>query len=872
MSNWLDLSNVSNTLRQSYINGFLDASGPIIGRNDVSFNQKLFVEKDASFGDNIYVKNYVYSTTPISSDNSQKLATTAYVQGKFSTISNNGSFSVDVSMDNRLYVQKDTSLNAKLFVNGDASLNKSVFVGGDVSMNSRLFVRSDLSVNGNVNVNGNVTVPTPISSDNSQKVATTAYVKSALTSLTGSSVTFTEDVSINNRLYVGGDASFNGNLQLNNIITTSIITSVTPYSSNATSYSWTNNNITWTASASSEYNASSYSAYAGFNSASTGPSWCTQTRIYRSLTSNSSAQYTGTVSTTILGGVGTISGEWLQIQSSTPVSFNSFSFITCDDGATVRALIPYNFYICGSSDNTSWYPLIYGYWSASPVPNTALSSTNIYSIPTVTNTSSIAGTGSNTANLNYTTYGYQTNTYTYFRLVINEVIGAKFGQSISTYYAEFLWAPYFSKNTPTATNNSLSIYLNSNNVKQLDISGALTVKNNTNLIGDVSLNQRLFVGSDVSMATRLFIGGDLSVNGNVNVNGNVTVPTPISSDNSQKVATTAYVKSALTALTGSSASFLGDVSMNSRLFVGSDASLNSRVFIGGDLSVNGNVNISGIVTVPTPISSDNSQKVATTAYVKSALNSLTGSAASFAGDVSINNQLFVGSDVSMATRVFIGGDLSVNGNVNINGNVTVPTPISTDNSQKVATTAYVKTALSAVTGASASFSGDISINNRLFVGSDVSMSGKLFVVNDVSLNKQLNVGSDVNLGARVIISKDVSMNARLFVGSNVYMNSNLYAYNAIISNGDLSSNSRLFVYYDASLTSRLFVGSDASLDKLLFVGGDASLGGNLAVSGASASFVGDVSINNRLFVGSDASMGGNLAIKNISVNGIVFQF
>jgi hypothetical protein len=180
MSNWLDLSNVSNILRQSYINGFLDASGPIIARNDVSFNQKLFVAQDASFGNSIYVKNYVYSATPVASDNSQKLATTAFVQDKLSVLSNSASFvgdvtmfnrlfvyqdasyggnfyalqntilGGDVSMNTRLYVQKDTSLNANLFVNGDASLNMKLLVGSDVSMSSRLFVASDVSLNKNV--------------------------------------------------------------------------------------------------------------------------------------------------------------------------------------------------------------------------------------------------------------------------------------------------------------------------------------------------------------------------------------------------------------------------------------------------------------------------------------------------------------------------------------------------------------------------------------------------------------------------------------------------------------------------------------------------------------------------------------------------
>jgi predicted acyltransferase (DUF342 family) len=95
------------------------------------------------------------------------------------------------------------------------------------------------------------------------------------------------------------------------------------------------------------------------------------------------------------------------------------------------------------------------------------------------------------------------------------------------------------------------------------------------------------------------------------------------------------------------------------------------------------------------------------------------------GDTSHNARLFVGSDASFGTRVFIAGDLSVNGNVNVNGLFTAVTQTSTDNSTKVATTAYVKTALSAVTGAAASFTGDVSINYRLYVGSDASFGGNV---------------------------------------------------------------------------------------------------------------------------------------------------
>ena len=851
MSNWLDLSNVSNTLRQTYINGFLDASGPIIGRNDVSFNQKLFVDKDASFGDNIYVKNYVYSATPVASDNSQKLATTAYVQDKLSVLSNTASFvgdvtmvnrlfvyqdvslggnfyvlqntilGGDVSMNTRLYVQKDTSLNANLFVNGDTSLNRQLLVGGDVSMGSRVFIGGDLSVNGNINVNGNVTVPTPISSDNSQKVATTAFVKTALNSLTGASASFAGDVSVNNRLYVGADTSLNGNVY-----------------------------------------------------------------IAKDL-------------------------------------------------------------------------LINGH------------------------------------------------------LVVRQY---NVQQMITTVSYEVLIA------------------------QDLSINGRLFLTN------DGSFKNRLFIGSDVSMASRVFIGGDLSVNGNVNMGGLVTAPTPISSDNSQKVATTAYVKSALSSLSGSSASFAGDVSINNRLFIGSDVSFGGNLFINKKVGIGisnplsslhvvaGNTTTNGVVYIENPENTTTNygnelrfimRTNPTTTFDQGSIRTIrensvdnySGSLALHASMNGINGEVmrltsnkYVGinttnptSTLDVSGTIISRGLLTANTGLSVTGTVTLPSSSISDSAlstnittltgtqtltnktltspvissisnsgtitiptgtltlatltgtetltNKTITTSGMLTALSDasingklnakelyVSGTTSlnagqslnnkllvlwdnspndnvatatNFSGfginaytlryqvqdssanhvfyanntelmrisgtsDVSMNGKLFVASDASLGGRLFNVGDVSLNSRLYVGGDTSLNGNVYIAKDLLLNGSLVVRQyNVQQLITTVSYEVLIGR-DLSINGRLFLVNDASFQGRLFVVGDVSFNSNVYAKTQTS-GDNTnrvattafvtsalsAVSGASASFTGDVSINNRLFVGADASFGGNLSVANV---------
>ena len=91
--------------------------------------------------------------------------------------------------------------------------------------------------------------------------------------------------------------------------------------------------------------------------------------------------------------------------------------------------------------------------------------------------------------------------------------------------------------------------------------------------------------------------------------------------------------------------------------------------------------------------------------------------------------------MSLGSRLFVSGDVS------LNGLVSVPTQVASDNSTKVATTQYVTTALSAFSGAYATFRGDVSINNRLFVGSDVSLGGNLFVNSALNFIKGTTTGS-----------------------------------------------------------------------------------------------------------------------------------
>ena len=189
---------------------------------------------------------------------------------------------------------------------------------------------------------------------------------------------------------------------------------VSPNKTSLAANTWTQGGISWTSSASSNYTASgSFPAYAAFNNIYAGTSspysWASSqvTGIYSSgvYTGNGS----GTYATTTIIGVSAVRGEWLQIQSSIPLTMNSYAF-AC--GARVQ--LPQTYYIVGSNDGTNWYPIQYVSFNTNAFTSDAIGPTT----PIVVN---ISGTQPVTYHANATatctTYSTTLTAYTYFRII-----------------------------------------------------------------------------------------------------------------------------------------------------------------------------------------------------------------------------------------------------------------------------------------------------------------------------------------------------------------------------------------------------------------------------------------------------------------------
>lgn len=146
--------------------------------------------------------------------------------------------------------------------------------------------------------------------------------------------------------------------------------------------------------------------------------------------------------------------------------------------------------------------------------------------------------------------------------------------------------------------------------------------------------------------------GDQVIEGKKDFHGEVLVPTLDSTDNSQKAASTAFVQNVLGEL--------------------SDIDGSQLVNIAGDQIITGKKQFTGETLVQTPDVTDNSQKAANTAFVRSLIEQ---------------------SGAGEEGRVTLTGTQTITGNKIFDGQILVPTQPTGDSTRKAASTAFVQDAL-----------------------------------------------------------------------------------------------------------------------------------------------------------------------------------
>lgn len=158
MSQWLDLSNSSNKLKQTYVSGFIDISGE--GVNIRNGSLQIFDDTNPSiskFTINSTSMNIYDGSSNYYDISNSKLVflkdVSENIQNRLDDlISRTQEISTDLA-NNKVSINKNTSLNSQLEVSGNTILNSHLQVNSNTTLSGDLFVTGNII--GSVKIGGN---------------------------------------------------------------------------------------------------------------------------------------------------------------------------------------------------------------------------------------------------------------------------------------------------------------------------------------------------------------------------------------------------------------------------------------------------------------------------------------------------------------------------------------------------------------------------------------------------------------------------------------------------------------------------------------------------------------------------------------------
>jgi UDP-3-O-[3-hydroxymyristoyl] glucosamine N-acyltransferase len=258
----------------------------------------------------------------------------------------------------------------------------------------------------------------------------------------------------------------------------------------------------------------------------------------------------------------------------------------------------------------------------------------------------------------------------------------------------------------------------------------------------------------------------------------------------------------------------GTLKVNGQVIVETgDISLNDNLFVGSDASLNANL------------------------YVKSA--TLLDSTLTVSQDTSLNANLYLGGDASLNSKLYVQGATTLDSTLIVTQDATLSSGLIVTSDASLNSQLYVQGATTL--DSTINVMQDASLNANLYVANDVSLNSKLYVEDATTLNSTLNVLQDASLNANLYVANDVSLNSKLYVKQATTLDSTLSVTDVTILQSTLE------VQNDVSLNTNLHVGGDASFNKNLYVDGETVLNA-------------DVSMNSNLDIGGNLVIKGNLSV------------
>ena len=854
---WLDLSNVSNIFRQSYVNGFLDVSRTLIVRGDASLNGNLFIAGDVSLNGNLRA-NYPNSSIPPSA-----------IIGGVST----GIFINDISASKRMVVAGDVSFNSNLFVAGDVSFNgnlranypdstipptaiiggvstgifindisasKRMVVAGDVSLNSKLFVAGDVSLNGSVSIGNDITIGGRLNVKN--------YTNQNIinTTTTNYQLIVSEDISLNGRLVVSGDSSFNGN-----VYTTGFITAATQ------SITDNSTRVATTEYARSLVDTSLNNALANYSTKSVIDSSLALYSTKAAVDTSLGLYYTKTA---IDASVNTNYYNKSTIDASVNTNYYNKS--------TIDASINTNYYNKSTIDASVNNVLVNNY-STKSVIDTSLA---LYYTKTESDASM------NTNYYNKSTIDASVNTNYYNKSTIDASVNTNYynKSTIDASVNNLLANNYTTKSVIDA---SLALYYTKT---------AIDASVNTILALKANLASPTFTGIAViptGNLTTLNVFGDASLNGNLQCLRDITVNTyTIGRGATGNYSNTVFGVDSLRVNTSGIQNIAMGYFALKRLTTGNDnvsigynnsqylTTGNSNTGIGafnlGSLTTGsanmaiGSYCLGGITTQSDNVGIGKD----TLAFVSTSNNTAIGSEA-LRESTSGSNNTAIGyqagkAGVALTTgsnNTLLGYQAQANANNYNNSTALGAGATITESNQVVLGTASEKVVMP----------GDASLNGNIVIGRNLTVLGNIAVqnytnqsiINTTTTNYQLIVSEDISLNGRLVVSSDTSLNANLFIGRDLSLNGNLYVKSINVK--DISGVNNFFGNLQYTYNTPNTATFDANGFAILK---------NIDSSATVIYSTIDMSINGNLFVGNDLSYAGNLYVKPNSIDSNAIRY
>ena len=255
----------------------------------------------------------------------------------------------------------------------------------------------------------------------------------------------------------------------------------------------------------------------------------------------------------------------------------------------------------------------------------------------------------------------------------------------------------------------------------LDVSGTSNLKKNLYVVGDTSLNSKLYTAGAAQLNSSLDVIGNTTLNSNLSVTSDTILNSKLNTAGATTLNSTLDVTG--TSNLKQNLYVVGDTSLNSKLYIAGNTVINSLLTVAGNTTLNNRLTVAGNTTLNNRLTVDN--------------------------DTTLNNRLNVANDTTLNTKLLVQGDVSMNSRLGIQGDVSMNSKLSVEND--------------------ASFNKNISVKENIYNGGTL-YSNNIELINNDSINigtsyidnLQTNIFKNINIGYN---TNNVRNKSKIIIGS-----------------------------------------------------------------------------------------------------------